>query len=236
MCARLYVFVYIGRGGKTAHPFELSTLCLTDPPGNANFSGCFHIGFNCLTLLISSSLTTNGGSGRPLFSLSASLSHQQSVRQSGLEAVRGGTKWLGDEPDARCLITWTDAVPDTTATGSLNKVPLTTEERTPDPGLLYFCCLLFFRPLPCSVCFNLSHLLVPFFFLPSVHLSVSSLSLHLQTLAHCFSQRYLNMTEVKGTSSSHPSFPLALSLLNCMLSERVGFLLRAALPRHAQCV
>lgn len=87
-------------------------------------------------------------------------------------------------------------MPDTTATGSLNKVPLTTEERTPDLGLLYFSCLLFF-PLPVSVSFNLSHLLVPLF-LPSVPPLLTLFLLHSQTLARCFFLRYLNVTEVKG--------------------------------------
>lgn len=47
-------------------------------------------------------------------------------------------------------------MPDTAATGSLNKVPLTTEERAPDLGLLFFPCLLF-PPFPVHVCFDLSH-------------------------------------------------------------------------------
>lgn len=112
-------------------------------------------------------------------------------------------------------------MPDIEATGSLNKVPLTTEERIPDLGLLFFRRLLF-SPLSTSlVCFDLSHL--PVLFLQSV----CSLSLHfLNTRVFRFFailfKRYCGERYTSAVNTRPPSLLPSLSFLNCSLSKKVA--------------
>lgn len=111
-------------------------------------------------------------------------------------------------------------MPDIEATGSLNKVPLTTEEHIPDLGLLFFRRLL---PPPSTslVCFDLSHL--PVLFLQSV----CSLSLHFPNtcvfrfFAILF-KRYCGERYTSAGNTHPPSLLPFLSFLNCSLSKKVA--------------
>lgn len=109
-------------------------------------------------------------------------------------------------------------MPDIEATGSLNKVPLTTEEHIPDLGLLFFRRLL-------SPSVHVSCLFRSFSsassFSPICLLSFFTFSEHSR-----FSLSYLNVTVVKDTrlqsTPAPPSLLPSLSFLNCSLSKKVA--------------
>lgn len=109
-------------------------------------------------------------------------------------------------------------MPDIEATGSLNKVPLTTEEHIPDLGLLFFRRLLS-PPRPRLL--SVSIFLICQFFFSNLFALFLYIFRTLAFFAILF-KRYCGERYTSAVNTRPPSLLPSLSFLNCSLSKKVA--------------